>query len=91
VTLGERLRELRVSGPGGYRPLRQMAKEAGCSFVEWSHFENNRERPTPEFVVAVAMMLGANPGELLRLLDEWQEAPPPDLSRSICNGRRLQP
>lgn len=91
MTLGERLRDLRVNGPNGYCALRPAAVAVGCSFVEWSHFENDRERPSPDLLARVAARFGGDLGELLRLLDEWQEAPPLDLSRSICNGRRLQP
>lgn len=85
MTLGERLRDLRVNSLMGYLPLRQMAKEAGCSFVEWSHFENDRERPSVEFLTRLAPLVHADLDELLRLRDEWQEAPPPDLSRNICH------
>jgi transcriptional regulator with XRE-family HTH domain len=91
MTLGERLRELRVRGPNGYCALRPAAVAVGCLFVEWSHFENDREKPSPEMLARIAACFGGDIDELLRLREEWQEAPPTDLSRSICNGRRLQP
>jgi len=89
MTLGERLRDLRINGPAGYRTLRDTARAVGVGFVTWSHFEFDRERPEPGHLSRIAALFDADLGELLRLREEWVEAPPPDLSKSICNGRRL--
>lgn len=89
MTLGERLRDLRVNGPNGYHNQRVAARGVGVPFVTWSHYEFHRERPEPDVLERVATFLGGDLDELLRLRDEWTEAPPIDLSRSICNGRRI--
>jgi transcriptional regulator with XRE-family HTH domain len=89
VTLGQRLRQLRISGEHGYRSHRYIARAVGVDFVTWSHFEFDREQPELDVLARAADVLGADLAELLRLRDEWTEAPPSDLSRSICNGRRL--
>lgn len=88
MTLGERLRDLRVNGATGYHKHRETARAVGVDFVTWSHFEFDRERPSEDVLARAAALFGADLGELLRLRDEWTEAPPIDVSRSICNGRR---
>lgn len=87
VTLGSCLRELRVSDP--YLKLRELAKLIGIHPATLSHYESDREKPSPEMVRKLADALGADADALLPLLDSWQEAPPLDLSQSICNGRRI--
>ena len=64
------------------------ARAVGVDFVTWSHFEHHRERPDADVLARVAALFGGDLGELLRLREDWTEAPPIDLSRSICNGRR---
>lgn len=85
MTLGERLRDLRVNGPAGYRTLRQVAAAMGVSPAKWSGIETDRERPSLNVLSMAAPYLQGSLGELLRLRDEWQEAPAPDLGRSICH------
>ena len=88
MTLGQRFRELRING--AYMKQRELASALGLSPTEWSHIEFNRAKPTVDIVRAAARLLGGSEAELLRLLDEWVEAPPLDLSKSICSGRRLR-
>lgn len=84
MTLGQRLRELRINHDP-YLRLRDVARSAGVDFTRWSRIENDREQPERELVVRLAPMLGADLGELLRLWEEWTEAPPPDLTNAfIC-------
>jgi len=88
VTLGERLRELRIA-----EPLHAAAGDGCCRRrtarvppAEWSHIEAGRVKPTPELVWTAALALGAE-AEYGELICEWVEAPQIDYSKSICNGR----
>lgn len=88
VNLGAHLRWLRVNGPNGYLKLRDVARRINVSPAQWSHWENNRERPDRDLLASrICPMLGGGLGELLRLWETWAEAPPPDLTHSICVGR----
>lgn len=85
-TLGSRLRELRVADP--YLTLRQAAALLH-SRPEWlSKVECDRLKPTPSALVDIARAYGADPADLILLWNRWQEAPPPDLTKSICTGRK---
>jgi transcriptional regulator with XRE-family HTH domain len=90
MTLGSRLRDLRVADP--YVRPREMAAAVGVPFPEWSQIEADRVKPSPELVWKAAIVLGAEAeyGDPICLLDAWVEAPPIDLSRSICDGRRTR-
>ena len=89
MTLGERLRDLRVNGKP-YRKLREAAADASIHHVRLSKFENDRERPTASELSALATTYAADFNELAHLWDEWSPAPPPDFTTSICSGR-VQP
>lgn len=90
MTLGERLRDLRRNHPDGYIKQRDMAGRVGVSWPQWSHFEANRERPDRDLLARrICPILGGDLGELLRLWEEWTEAPPLDMSGNICQKRWL--
>lgn len=83
MTLGERLRDLRINGDP-YRRMREIAAAVGADFPRWSRIEAGREQPTVDELARAAALLNGDLGELLRLHAEWEPAPPPDLSRNIC-------
>lgn len=83
MTLGERLRDLRING-APYRRMREVASVVGSDFPRWSRIEADYEQPTVDEVARAAALLNGDLGELLRLHAEWEAAPPPDPSRNIC-------
>lgn len=87
MTLGERLRDLRVNG-GLYRTQREAASLLGITHVELSHFEADRERPTVLFLGHAAALYRADLAELTRLREIWCPVLPPDYTSGPCSGRR---
>lgn len=85
MTLGERLRRLRINDP--YLRLRDAAALAHVDHVRLSTFENDRERPTPWELADLTHAYNADDAELLDLWRGWTRAEPPDFTRSICSGR----
>lgn len=77
MTLGERIRELRLEAP--YIRQSDLAKRVGLSWPELSKIEADRIETDTLTVTKIAVALGANPNELLDLLSEWEPAPPLDL------------
>lgn len=86
MTLGERLRELRIAEP--YLRLREAAALMGSDPRWLSDVENDRLKPTPGALADLAKTYNVPMAALMPLWQRWRPAPPPDLSRSICNGRR---
>ena len=87
MTLGERLRELRIADP--YLTLREAAALVGADPRWLSDVEVNRLKPTPDALADLAKTYGADVATLVPLWNQWRPAPPADLSGSICDGRRV--
>lgn len=48
----------------------------GCTFVELSHYETDREKPSPEFISNAARYYRADVVELALLLASWDRSTP---------------
>ena len=86
-TLGYRLRELRIAKP--YLRLSEAAALLDSTPQWLSKIENDRLKPTPDALAGLANVYGVDVAELIPLWERWEQAPPPDLSDSICSGRRI--
>lgn len=87
MTLGQRLRELRLAHDPPRRQ-RDVAYTICWDLQAWSRIEAGYERPPWGVIQAAGEYLGGDIMELLRLWQEWTPAPLPDLSKSICDDRR---
>jgi transcriptional regulator with XRE-family HTH domain len=85
MTLGERLRELRIAEP--YLTIREAAKLLR-SHPRWlSDVECNRTKPSADALNDFATVYGGDARELAGLWLEWRPASPTGMSKVICTGR----